>query len=683
MTTTKPQDLISELPECTTPEAWREHVERHWKKFLEQWPREQLRAQLEGGDSQNLKKFLDAVDKTFLAFGYISSGKTYEALSESQRTGLPSWILKAAEGSSLQGMKKELGFATNPVRVLYQSQDNLEFYPWLDDKDPIPGKKWKTNKAAWWNQAYNYFKPTLPVWRERTFELREYDLAQGLKVLRQRKNIVLQGAPGCGKTYGIPEIVTRLCDVLGQDESRAEVVKKYKELFGKRVFFTTFHPSLDYEDFVEGYKPVERSEADDAESANTSDFALRKGIFLQACDAARAQGEVSLKNAQTTKSNKPKLLDVDSDAPVILCNPSEDERATWFNLHESTREPQASTGTIRIQFNKTELRQDLTKEAVIELIRKEAHNDNANVGSGKSLNCFLKYPRKGSLVVSYCAAKRIDAIGQVLDSDVGVEVVDEEQGIYTLSRPVRWFFLYEKVTDGEETETRKGISTESYFASPDRRAFFQLPASVATVKMILVDQNIIEPQQSTKPVVLVIDEINRGNIAKIFGELITLIETDKREETSVMLPYSRTQFTVPKNLYIIGTMNTADRSVGGIDYALRRRFAFVRVRPHVLDFEEGTGKAFDKKLFEEVSKLFVAEIPAEGEPVERSDYLSEAYEPEDVWPGHSYFVTTPTCDIRSRWRYEIKPLLEEYIRDGVLRVEVKEQIRAIEKRLRG
>ena len=188
-------------------------------------------------------------------------------------------------------------------------------------------------------------------------------------------------------------------------------------------------------------------------------------------------------------------------------------------------------------------------------------------------------------------------------------------------------------------------------------------------------------EDNTKPYVLVIDELNRGNVSKIFGELITLLEADKRKghknAESVILPYSKVQFMVPDNVYIIATMNTADRSLGNLDYAIRRRFAFIADKPYSL---EGEVPGFNEELFHKVSDLFITNYDEYKDsgwlqtlPLKPADTLSEEYKPEDVWIGHSYFImkdedgTDITTD---RLLYEIIPLLEEYVRDGVLTEDV-------------
>ena len=159
--------------------------------------------------------------------------------------------------------------------------------------------------------------------------------------------------------------------------------------------------------------------------------------------------------------------------------------------------------------------------------------------------------------------------------------------------------------------------------------------------------------------VLIIDEINRGNVSRIFGELITLLEADKRlggerlgeHPIKVTLPYSKESFGVPKNLYIIGTMNTTDRSVGNIDYAVRRRFAFATLESQrELVKEHSTEQGV--RLFDAVRK-FIDKRKAE------MDF-------DDLMVGHSYFFVDSDEQLELRWQYEIKPLLNEYIKDGLL-----------------
>ena len=138
---------------------------------------------------------------------------------------------------------------------------------------------------------------------------------------------------------------------------------------------------------------------------------------------------------------------------------------------------------------------------------------------------------------------------------------------------------------------------------------------------------------------LVIDEINRGNISKIFGELITLIEEDKRDTLEVTLPYSKKPFRVPSNLYIIGTMNSTDKSIALIDVALRRRFTFVKMEPNADLIDDPNAK-----------KLFIA----------LNDYLRERLG-EDYQIGHSYFMKVQSDgNLDFVNEYKIKPLLEEY-----------------------
>ena len=177
-----------------------------------------------------------------------------------------------------------------------------------------------------------------------------------------------------------------------------------------------------------------------------------------------------------------------------------------------------------------------------------------------------------------------------------------------------------------------------------------------------------------KKYILVIDEINRANLSSVLGELIYALEYRGNALDSIYEVEGEQKIILPENLYIIGTMNTADRSVGHIDYAIRRRFAFVEVLPKDLSSEMGDGE-FYTDLFSAVKALFTKD-----DYQTKSDYLSQEFEPKDVALGHSYFIdkTKDGGDIKTRWNYEIKPILLEYIRDGVLKESALEQVISIE-----
>lgn len=181
------------------------------------------------------------------------------------------------------------------------------------------------------------------------------------------------------------------------------------------------------------------------------------------------------------------------------------------------------------------------------------------------------------------------------------------------------------------------------------------------------------PNTTNKPVVLIIDEINRGNVSKIFGELISLLESDKRTDGNhplkVMLPYTKAEFGVPSNLYIIGTMNTTDRSTGILDYALRRRFAFVTLKSQdsVIKkcYSEADNNVLGAKavaLFKDIKKF-----------IENPKHLCGDMSIDDLMVGHSYFMAKNEDELLDKVEYEIVPLINEYINDGILNVKCDEK----------
>jgi 5-methylcytosine-specific restriction enzyme B len=194
------------------------------------------------------------------------------------------------------------------------------------------------------------------------------------------------------------------------------------------------------------------------------------------------------------------------------------------------------------------------------------------------------------------------------------------------------------ITERKDIKKTDGLSGLAYQHATYFSYFMKKFHEFKQKQNIKIKKSEVE-QIEQKNFYIVIDEINRGNISKIFGELITLIEEDKRDSYEVTLPYSKQKFKIPSNLYIIATMNSTDKSIATIDIALRRRFTFLKMQPNenLIDYQSA------KKLFNELN-----------------DFIAENLN-EDYKLGHSYFMkVTNDQELEFVKEYKIKPLLEEY-----------------------
>lgn len=450
---------------------------------------------------------------------------------------------------------------------------------------------------------------------------------------KKRKNIILQGAPGTGKTYRIPELVVRLCEPEfdANNATRKELMSVYDRLKEeKRVMFTTFHQSMDYEDWLEGLRPVLENDQ--------VTYKIESGIFKRLC----------------TEAERP--LSAKKDVNIS------DEAIVWKVSLSGTgdnpvRRDCMKNGYIRIGW-------DGYGENITEETDWSIHN-----GEGKTiLNAFINTMKVGDVVMSCYSSRTIDAIGIV----TGEYEWHDNFEHYKRVRRVKWL-----VKDINEDIVKLNDDKTMTLGTVYRLNAITLDKVKSLLDKYEASKTLID---NNKPYVIVIDEFNRGNVSKIFGELITLLEPDKRKgmrnAESVLLPYSKKEFYIPSNVFLVATMNTADRSLDTIDYAIRRRFAFITVKPQEIDDDN-----FNSELFREVSSLFISNYDEYAESgfddtikLLPAETLSEEYRPEDVWIGHSYFIMDGEYALQDRLLFEIIPLLEEYIRDGVLTSEAQQTI---------
>lgn len=449
-------------------------------------------------------------------------------------------------------------------------------------------------------------------------------------------NQILYGPPGTGKTYST---IDRALDILrhyevidkipeSREDKRA-IFDEYRA--NKQIEFVTFHQSFSYEEFVEGIKPkfVKKSKNSSNETETKSKemvYKIKSGIFKKICKKA-------LKNCDS--SNKITLQKIQER---IKSNP-----CVW---------------KISLEQTDSELCKYCLKNNEIRIgFQHEGGDKNASVRH------FRDEMQKGDIVGIRHDEQSFNAIG-VIVGDCDEKNIDKMATItetYPITRKIKWILI----------DNVKNIQDKKL----DRNTVYQLDTTAKDLFAEIQDRVGYTfdslPNQITckdlpkKPYILIIDEINRGNISKILGELITLIEPSKRigasdeekargigdESLDVTLPYSNDSFGVPSNLYIIGTMNTADRSIALLDTALRRRFEFIEMMP-------------DSSQLKPCGDIDLAQLLDKMN--ERIEFLLD----REHTIGHSFFIGVDSLDkLREVFKLKIIPLLQEYFYDDYAKIQ--------------
>lgn len=411
-------------------------------------------------------------------------------------------------------------------------------------------------RGRWLDGRKHYVWRLRDELREALTDLENDPAAPHLSATRTRdmkKNLILYGPPGTGKTWHTHLYAVAIIEERLLEELKAEDPAAVRERFAAYrqqglVEFTTFHQSYSYEDFIEGIRPV--IEDDGAETEGKLAYRVEDGVFKRFCQQAE------------TETFAESLREDLSVFAGLAVNPSP---VIWKVSLAKTGDNPVRTeclanGHIRIGWDA--YGEDITEETRF-----------TNGGKGV-LEAFIQKMRVGDIVVSCYSESMTDAVGIV----TGEYEWHDEYPTHKRLRKVHWLV---KDIRQDILELNNGIKMT--LSTVYQLKNVNLNDLAAIIRAHLPAQSPAPSPVRRQNRVFIIDEINRGNIAGIFGELITLIEPTKRlgaaEALKVRLPYSRAEFGVPDNVYILGTMNTADRSLTALDIALRRRFAFERVAP--------------------------------------------------------------------------------------------------------
>ncbi len=362
-------------------------------------------------------------------------------------------------------------------------------------------------------------------------------------------NQILYGPPGTGKTYHTIEAAVKAAEPSFSWDSREELKAEYDRLVSdKRIRFVTFHQSYGYEEFVEGLRAVSNQD-------NQIEYPIQSGIFKQICQDATAS---AMNQPATLKPNakiwKLSIDGVKSSRVRDYCFENNLAAIGWGDTGDMSSEERSAE-----EQDYFESLGALAKSSIMEFSNRMA---------------------EGDIVVCVKGQWSIQAVGVVSGEYQFREEGVEGRSGFCHVIPVDWLATGLDVNLYELNDNTRLTLKTCYELTRFTPIELYEVLDKSGVKLNRGEQ----AESKKQNYVLIIDEINRGNISKVFGELITLIEPSKRkgqdEALELALPYSGKPFSVPDNLYIIGTMNTADRSLAMMDTALRRRFDFVEMMPN-------------------------------------------------------------------------------------------------------
>jgi len=448
-------------------------------------------------------------------------------------------------------------------------------------------------------------------------------------------NQILYGPPGTGKTYATVDRALEIIDPTfvfeteGHKDARAKRKARYDDLVAaKRISFVTFHQSFSYEDFIEGLK----ASTDDDGQIN---YEVEDGVFKQIAGAAAAAMEglrdpiqpsdLKLKGKRVWKMSLGNTLGPDAavyeeclEKKIILLGYGGDADLTGAK----------------------------SREELLERLRVKSPDITSSDYEVTACNLFVNRMKVGDLIVVSDGNYKFRAIGEITGDYAFVPSDEDWDGFYQHSRRVRWLRTFNPSLSHD-------LIMDKIFS---QQTIYELKPSVIDLlrlEQLLVGEDMETPKPTgSSPFVLIIDEINRGNISRIFGELITLIEDSKRQGQSealrAKLPYSKAMFSVPRNLYLIGTMNTADRSLAQIDIALRRRFVFEELMP-------------DPSVLNKIPAINGVQIERMLSVMNRR--IEMLYDREHTL-GHTFFLSLwddpSLAELQRIFEGRILPLLEEY-----------------------